>query len=64
MSDPKIRKLYHRTTPHWQQEQRNAFWALNEGKSSPFNTRRDKLEAHAEESLSISGRYYSQSNAG
>ncbi|OCT55139.1 putative lactate 2-monooxygenase PB1A11.03 [Cladophialophora carrionii] len=64
MSDSKIPKLYHRTTPHWQQEQRNAFWALNEGKSAPFNTRPDKLEALAEESLSINGRYYAQSNAG
>ncbi|KAJ9608053.1 hypothetical protein H2200_007041 [Cladophialophora chaetospira] len=64
MSDPKIPELYHRTTPSWQQEQRNAFWAINEGKSSPFNTRPDKLEAHAEESLSINGRLYAQSNAG
>ncbi|EXJ73148.1 lactate 2-monooxygenase [Cladophialophora psammophila CBS 110553] len=64
MSDPRIPLLYHRTTPHWQQEQRNSFWALNEGKSAPFNTRPDKLEAHAEESLSINGRHYAQSNAG
>ncbi|KAK4942776.1 hypothetical protein LTR10_017536 [Elasticomyces elasticus] len=64
MSDPRIPKLYHRTTPHWQQEQRNAFWELNENKQPPFNTRPDKLEAHAEESLSVNGRLYAQSNAG
>jgi hypothetical protein len=82
MSDPRIPKFYHRTTPHWQQEQRNAFWELNENKREgsaalvhpvtridppidpPFNTRPDKLEAHAEESLSINGRLYAQSNAG
>lgn len=33
MSDPKIPKLYHRDTPHWQQAQREQFWQLNEGKS-------------------------------
>ncbi|KAL2402906.1 FMN-dependent alpha-hydroxy acid dehydrogenase qulF [Exophiala dermatitidis] len=64
MSDPRIPKLYHRSTPHWQQEQRKSFWQLNENKTSPFNTRPDKLEAHAEESLSINGRLYAQSNAG
>jgi isopentenyl diphosphate isomerase/L-lactate dehydrogenase-like FMN-dependent dehydrogenase len=64
MSDPKIPKYYHRTTPHWQQEQRNAFWELNENKHPPFNTRPDKLEAHAEDSLSVNGRLYAQSNAG
>ena len=63
-SSPKIPKLYHRTTPSWQQEQRNAFWSLNEGKFAPFNTRPDKLEARAEEALSINGRLYAQSNAG
>ncbi|KIY00091.1 uncharacterized protein Z520_03776 [Fonsecaea multimorphosa CBS 102226] len=64
MSDPRIPKLYHRSTPHWMQEQRDSFWSLNEGKVAPFNTRPDKLEARAEESLSINGRLYAQSNAG
>ncbi|KAK5046871.1 hypothetical protein LTR84_007225 [Exophiala bonariae] len=64
MSDPKIPKLYHRDTPHWQQAQREQFWQLNEGKSSPFDTSPDKLEALAESSLSVNGRLYAQSNAG
>lgn len=64
MSDPRIPKLYHRSTPSWEQRQRDSFWALNEGKAVPFNTRPDKLEALARECLSRNGRLYAESNAG
>lgn len=64
MSDPRIPKLYPRSTPSWQDRQRESFWMLNDGKFPPFNTRPDLLEAKARESLSQNGRLYAESNAG
>lgn len=64
MSDPKIPKLYPRSTPSWQQKQRDHFWEINNGTNPPFNTAPDKLEALARERLGSNGRYYAESNAG
>lgn len=64
MSDPKIPSLYPRSTPSWQTLQRSAFWSVNEGRTQPFNTRPDLLEALARECLSRNGRLYAESNAG
>jgi len=64
MSDPKIPELYKRTTPSWQKYQRENFWHLNEGKTSPFNTEPAKLEDEARKRLSSGGRSYAECNAG
>lgn len=64
MSDPRIPKFYPRSTPSWQEMQREEFWQLNEGKVAPFNTDPAKLEEKARECLSINGRLYAESNAG
>lgn len=64
MSDPRIPKLYPRSTPSWQAKQREHFWELNDGKTVPFNTKPEDLEALARSSLSVHGRLYAESNAG
>ncbi|KAK5069905.1 hypothetical protein LTS08_007878 [Lithohypha guttulata] len=64
MSDPRIPKLYPRSTPSWQDRQRESFWMLNEGRTPSFNTRPDLLEKLARECLSRNGRLYAESNAG
>lgn len=64
MSDPRIPKLYPRSTPSWQQRQREHFWELNDGTNPPFNTQPDKLETLARECLSRNGRLYAESNSG
>lgn len=64
MSDPQIPKIHPRSTPSWQGKQRSAFWSVNEGRTQPFNTRPDQLEALARECLSRNGRLYAESNAG
>lgn len=39
MSDPNNPNIQNRTTPQWGLMQRELFWAPNEGKHPPFNTR-------------------------
>lgn len=43
MSDPNNPNVSQRTTPQWGLYQRELFWAPNEGKHPPFNTRRCNL---------------------
>ncbi|PYI06652.1 L-lactate dehydrogenase [Aspergillus sclerotiicarbonarius CBS 121057] len=64
MSDPTNPNIAKRTTPQWALYQRENFWKVNDGQTSPFNTDPRKLEEEAHKKLSQGGWYYASSNAG